>query len=53
MLEEDITRQHLAILYEDQEAHVLALRALFSIADSTLERQEVLNQSLALLMALQ
>ena len=53
MAEEDIPRQHLTILYEDQEAHIIALRALFSVADSKLEEQTAGLEHIALHRALQ
>lgn len=57
MEEEDIPRKHLgkhlASVCEDQETHVIALRLLFSIADSKLEKQWTVAESIRLIRAFQ
>jgi hypothetical protein len=53
MEEENITRLLLAGVCEDQEERVIALRMLFSAADSKLEEQRIVAESIRLIMAFQ
>lgn len=53
MGKQNIPGERLANVYDDQEAHIIALRMLFSTADSQLEGQEPSVESLRLLNALQ
>lgn len=53
MEEENITRIHLAIVCEDQEAHVILLQNMFAAADTKLEEQRTVPESLRLIRAFQ